>query len=135
MCEGKSDLVDAELSYDEQFEGIYETDRGERFEIIYQGISPEHGRKSWVLRKDIKQTTKTKKLMELKQYDGHSLGYKRFSKQIRAMFEVKNGRVVGLYFDNARTIDLQYFEKTKQLPLRSRKDLNEPKKLIKKKEN
>ena len=124
MCTGQSDLVQEEHSFDEQFEGLYETDRGERFEIILKGIDPKHGRKVWVLRKDVRQTIKTKKFMELKQYDGYSLGAKKFSKQLRALFEVKDNRVLGLYFDDSRTLDLKYFEKS-PLPLQSRKDLEQ----------
>jgi CubicO group peptidase (beta-lactamase class C family) len=116
-----NDLTDPSKNFEEQFEGIYESDNGEKYEIVYKGTNPETGENQWIIFKDINQTLKTRKLFIAKKFDGNSIGIERFSYLGRAIFSVENGKVVGMHYENQRAVDLRYFKKIGEIPLNLRK--------------
>ncbi|MCH2044209.1 MAG: beta-lactamase family protein [Saprospiraceae bacterium] len=116
MNEGYNDLTKDSLNFAAQFEGSYETTRGERLDVIYKGIDKKTKQPYWEVWKDVEQTMKMEKAWELKQGDGKSLVYRKFGRQIRLMFEVIDEEVSGLYLDNLFSIDSKYFERVSDLP-------------------
>jgi CubicO group peptidase (beta-lactamase class C family) len=118
-----NDLTDPNKNFEEQFEGIYESENGEKYEIIYKGISPETGENQWVIFKDINQTLKTRRLFIAKKFDGNSIGIERFSYLGRAIFNIENDKVVGMHYENQRAVDLRYFTKKSEIPFNLRKTM------------
>lgn len=120
-----NDILDVCRDYSEQFEGIYESSNGEKYEIVYKGLSPTTGDHQWVIFKDVNQTLKTRKLFIANPFDGRSIGIYRTFYISRAMFDIAENRVVGMYYDNQRAVDLRYFVKKGDLPLNERKRMLE----------
>ncbi len=118
-----NDLTDACQNYDSDFEGIYESSNGEKYEILYKGVNIATQQKEWIIKKDINQTLKTRRILLAKRFDGRSIGVHRFAYLCRAIFDVKDGRVVGMYLDDQRAVDMRYFSKKGELSLQQRKEL------------
>lgn len=120
MNEGSNDFTDPGKDFSAQFEGVYETKRGERLEVVYHG-KKDHKQRAWGLWKDVNGTLRTVKKYDLYQVDGRSLTYRNYGRQIRLVYEVVNGEVVGLYFSDLYSIDSKYFAKTRPLPAKRKK--------------
>ena len=119
----KNDIVDVCKDYSEQFEGIYESSNGEKYEIVYKGLSPKTGERQWVIFKDVNQTLKTRKLFVAGHFDGRSIGTYRLFYISRAIFNIVDNRVAGMYYDNQRAVDMRYFVKKSNLSLSQRKEM------------
>jgi hypothetical protein len=117
----ENDLTVSSNNYADQFEGVYESNYGEKYEVVQKGINTLNGEPQWIIFKDLNQTLKVKKLFVAQQIDGKSIGVNRFSYFNRAIFKVKEGRVEGMFFDNQRSLELKFFEKKSDLGLNLRK--------------
>jgi len=122
LTEKGNDVLDACRNYEDQFEGVYESSNGEKYEIIYNGIGST-GDKQWVIWKDVNQTLKIRKLFLATIFDGQSIGVRRFSYITRAIFDVKENRIMGMYYDNQCAVDMRYFVKKGEMSLGSRKSV------------
>lgn len=118
-----NDVVDICKDYSEQFEGIYESSNGEKYEVVYKGVSAKTGERQWVIFKDVNQTLRTRKLFVAGHFDGRSIGIYRLFYISRAIFDVEDNRVKGMYYDNQRTVDMRYFVKKSNLSLAQRKKM------------
>lgn len=106
----------AKYDFADQFEGVYETNRGEKVVVINKGFT-KRGQRQWQLYKDVNRTTKLKPMQDMVQNDGRSIVLRKFARQKRLMFEDLNGKVVGAYYDDLLSIDTKYFEKvSSELP-------------------
>jgi hypothetical protein len=123
LADKQNDIVDVCKDYSEQFEGIYESSNGEKYEIVYKGISAKTGERQWVIFKDVNQTLKTRKLFVAGHFDGRSIGIYRLFYISRAIFEVEENRVKGMFYDNQRAVDMRYFVKKSNLSLSQRKEM------------
>jgi len=119
----ENDVMDICKDYSEQFEGVYESSNGEKYEIVYKGISDKTGERQWVIFKDVNQTLKTRKLFVAGHFDGRSIGTYRLFYISRAIFDVENNRVKGMFYDNQRAVDMRYFVKKSNLSLAQRKEM------------
>jgi CubicO group peptidase (beta-lactamase class C family) len=117
-----NEILDACRNYEDQFEGVYESSNGEKYEIIYNGVGST-GEKQWVIWKDVNQTLKTRKLFLATVFDGRSVGVRRFSYITRAIFDIKDNKIVGMYYDNQRAVDMRYFVKKGEMSLGTRKEV------------
>lgn len=115
MNEGDNDFTNPDKDFAEQFEGVYETRRGERIEVVFHG-KKEAKDKTWGVWKEVNQTVKMQHWYDLYQVDGQSLAYRSYGRQIRLVFEVINGKIVGLYLSDLFSIDSKYFDKKGDLP-------------------
>jgi CubicO group peptidase (beta-lactamase class C family) len=118
-----NDVVDICKDYSEQFEGVYESSNGEKYEVVYKGLSAKTGERQWVIFKDINQTLRTRKLFVAGHFDGRSIGIYRLFYISRAIFDVENNSVKGMYYDNQRAVDMRYFVKKSNLSLSQRKEM------------
>jgi hypothetical protein len=123
LADKQNDIVDVCKDYSEQFEGIYESSNGEKYEIVYKGVSARTGERQWVIFKDVNQTLKTRKLFVAGHFDGRSIGIYRLFYISRAIFEVEENRVKGMFYDNQRAVDMRYFVKKSNLSLSQRKEM------------
>jgi len=121
ISQRENDLTVSSNNYADQFEGVYESNYGEKYEVVQKGINTLNGEPQWIIFKDLNQTLKVKKLFVAQQIDGKSIGVNRFSYFNRAIFKVKEGRVEGMFFDNQRSLELKFFEKKSDLGLNLRK--------------
>jgi CubicO group peptidase (beta-lactamase class C family)/transcriptional antiterminator Rof (Rho-off) len=120
---GSNDLTNPCKNFDQQFEGIYEANDGETFEIIYNGLNKK-GEKEWIVLRDNKQTIELKDdMMRMTAFDGKCIGYRSIKIKSRIMFDLKDGKILGMHYDDRRAVDIKYYEKKGELPLMERREL------------
>ncbi len=118
---GYNDLTNPCKNYHHQFEGIYEAYDGETFEVIYNGLNKK-GEKEWIILRDGKQTLKQKDMMRMTPFDGKCIGFRSVKVKSRMMFDVQDANVVGMHYDDRRTVDIKYYRKKGAIPLQERKE-------------
>lgn len=123
MTNKGNDVMDECRDYSDQFEGIYESNNGEKYEIVYRGVSSKTGADQWVVFKDVNQTLKTRKLFIATKFDGRSIGTNRLMFISRSLFDIQDNKIVGMFHDNQRAVDMRYFVKKGDIPLQMRKQI------------
>ncbi|MCP4439261.1 MAG: serine hydrolase [Aureispira sp.] len=121
---GENDLTAKKYNFYDQFEGVYKMEDGKTFQLEYLGPVGDHGRKRWVWRRDLLSTSRTKRIDEVYQFDGRSAGHKKGSHRMLLMFDIKDGKVEGLYYDDCTSVEPKYLKKTSQVPLVENNDLS-----------
>jgi CubicO group peptidase (beta-lactamase class C family) len=101
----------AKYDFSNQFEGVYETNRSEKIIVVDKGLD-KNKMHVFTIYKDVNNTVKMKKFLDMSTNDGRSIVQRKFARQTRLMFEEFAGEVVGAYFDNLLLIDSKYFKKT-----------------------
>ena len=110
LADGANDLTDQSLDYSDQFEGRYKNQEGIEMRLEATKRSKDK-RKQWIWSTDEAQYPIVKKRSTLTQFDGVSLGYKKPGKQTRMYCHLKEGKVIGFYYNTWPSVDVEYFEK------------------------
>lgn len=113
LANGRTDLTDSSLDFGAQFSGTYLNEEGEEMTLELLPERDKYERRKWLWKRDLTEFGEGKKLKELVQLDGISLGYKKGGEQTRMYYHVKEGKVLGLYYNSWPSVELQYFEKKK----------------------
>ncbi|MFT5646971.1 MAG: hypothetical protein ACI976_001657, partial [Aureispira sp.] len=94
-----------------QFSGTYANEDGQKMTLELVLELNKYKRRKWLWKRDVTQFSAGKKLDELTQLDGVSLGYKKGGKQTRMYYDIKEGKVLGFYYNSWPAVSLQYFKK------------------------
>lgn len=113
LAHGRTDLTDASLDFGEQFAGTYVNEVGAEMTLDLLPTLDQYKRRKWLWKRDTKLFKEGKKRKELTQLDGISLGYKKGGKQTRMYYDVKDGKVLGFYYNSWPAVNLMYFKKVK----------------------
>lgn len=124
LGKGENDLTNEDYNFSDQFEGVYETADGTTFQLESLGHLGDYGRKKWNWRRNIKSTKRTRNIEQIYQFDGRSAGYKKGSHRMLIMFDIQDGKVKGLYYDDCTTVKPKYLTKTSSIPLAKYKTLS-----------
>ncbi len=108
--EGRNDLTDKSMDFGQQFAGDYISKEGLKMSFISQG-KDEYQRRNWEWERDIKVFPYHKKLESLAQYDGVSIGHKHRGHYTRIFFDIKDQKIIGLYYVKSPAIQALYFKK------------------------
>ncbi|CAA6824194.1 MAG: Beta-lactamase [uncultured Aureispira sp.] len=111
LANGRNDLTDKSLDFGPQFAGTYTNEQGQEMTLELLPELDKYERRQWLWKRDLTQFSDGKKLTELTQLDGISLGYKKGGKQTRMYYDVKEGKVQGFYYNSWPMVSLQYFKK------------------------
>jgi CubicO group peptidase (beta-lactamase class C family) len=111
LANGRNDLTDKSLDFGAQFSGTYANEDGQKMTLELVLELNKYKRRKWLWKRDVTQFSAGKKLDELTQLDGVSLGYKKGGKQTRMYYDIKEGKVLGFYYNSWPAVSLQYFKK------------------------
>lgn len=111
LANGRNDLTDESLDFGAQFSGTYTNEAGQEMTLELEPELDKYKRRKWLWKRDLTQFREGKKLEELTQLDGVSLGYKKGGKQTRMYYDIKDGKVLGFYYNSWPAVSLQYFKK------------------------
>lgn len=111
LANGRTDLTDKSLDFGAQFSGTYANEQGQEMTLELMPELDKYERREWLWKRDLTQFVEGEKRKVLTQLDGISLGYKKGGKQTRMYYDVKDGKVVGFYYNSWPAVSLQYFKK------------------------
>lgn len=111
LANGRNDLTDESLDFGAQFSGTYTNEDGQEMTLELLPELDKYERRQWLWKRDLTQFVEGEKLKELTQLDGVSLGYKKGGKQTRMYYDIKEGKVLGFYYNSWPDVGLTYFKK------------------------
>lgn len=110
LTKGSNDLTDKKLNFSDQFAGTYQTTEGIKMSLTPAEVD-EYNRPTWSWQRSTADFPYHHKAETLYQSDGVSITYRTLGHYTRFFFDIKDGKVVGLYYGNTPSVTTLYLKK------------------------
>ncbi len=108
---GETDLSDPSMDFGNQFAGTFKNSTGNEMKLELLPERDHYLRREWIWKRETDYFKEGKGLKTLTQFDGISLGFKKKGEQTRMYYKVKQGKVLGFFYNSWPSVEFEYFEK------------------------